>query len=260
MSSYGTVVKYKKGGKKYKYKDQGTRRTRLPGGSYNLAPYRKSRPGKLLQAVSWSKGAFPRELNTMMTYSTALSLSSSAGAPATWRFSVNCLRDPDTSGTGHQPRGFDTLIGADSTSAPYSMYYVRGASIKMEGMITGPDSTGALSFLSITAGPSTTTGPTHAFQALERADTICSPMFGLWYSGKPIMSLTQYANTAVLAGKKDGIDDPTLSGSYSTDPTENCLFWVGVNPANGATAVTWSGMVTITYYVTCHHLNNVSNS
>jgi hypothetical protein len=260
MSSYGTVVKYKKDGKKYKYKDQGTRRTRLPGGSYNMSVFKKSRPGKLLQAVSWSKGAFPRELTTQMTYATALSLASSAGAAATWRFSVNCMRDPDTSGGGHQPRGFDTLCGADSTNAPYSNYYVRGASIKVEGMVTGPDSTGALSFLTITTGPPSTTGPIHAFQAIERADTICSPMSGLWYGGRPIMSLTQYANTAVLAGRKNGIDDPALSGSYATDPTENCVFWVGCCPADGTTAVTWKGVVTITYYVTFHHLNNVSNS
>ena len=260
MSSYGTVVKYKKGGKKYKYKDQGTRRTRLPAGKYNLAPYRKSKPGKLLQSVSWSKGPFPRELTTMITYSTALSLSSSAGAAATQRFAVNGAYDPDITGAGHQPRGFDTYCGADSTNAPYSKYYVRGASIKIEGSTTGPDTVGAAVILHITSGPPTTTGPIHAFQAVERADTIVSPMSGLWYGGRPIMSLTQYANTAVMAGRKDGIDDPALSGDYTTNPSETCLFWAGCSPVNGTTAVTWAGIVTITYYITFHHLNNVSNS
>lgn len=50
---------------------------------------------------------FPAVSYATMRYSTSISLNPTIGTPANWLFRANSLFDPDYSGTGHQPYGFD---------------------------------------------------------------------------------------------------------------------------------------------------------
>lgn len=45
-----------------------------------------------------------------LRYSTNFQLASTAGAVTTWVFAANGLYDPDVTGTGHQPMGFDEMM------------------------------------------------------------------------------------------------------------------------------------------------------
>lgn len=53
---------------------------------------------------------FPAHVVKSLRYSTDFSLSSTAGAVATYVFRANDLYDPDYTGSGHQPMGFDQMM------------------------------------------------------------------------------------------------------------------------------------------------------
>ncbi len=60
---------------------------------------------------TFGKAPMPASFATSMKYSTTLQLDPGVGGLATVHvFSANGLFDPDVSGTGHQPRGFDQLM------------------------------------------------------------------------------------------------------------------------------------------------------
>lgn len=53
---------------------------------------------------------FPVRTSKRLRYSTFVPLTSTSGAVTSWVFSANGLFDPDISGTGHQPMGFDQMM------------------------------------------------------------------------------------------------------------------------------------------------------
>lgn len=53
---------------------------------------------------------FPVSTTRTLRYSTNINIGAAVGAPATWIFRANDLFDPDFTGTGHQPMGFDQLM------------------------------------------------------------------------------------------------------------------------------------------------------
>ena len=61
-----------------------------------------------------------------MVYSDQFQLTCTAGALQQYTFAMNGLYDPNLTGTGSQPRYFDTLCGANTTAAPYRAYVVKG--------------------------------------------------------------------------------------------------------------------------------------
>lgn len=53
---------------------------------------------------------FKARVTKNLRYSTNFQLASTAGAVTTWVFAANGLFDPDVTGTGHQPMGFDEMM------------------------------------------------------------------------------------------------------------------------------------------------------
>jgi hypothetical protein len=53
---------------------------------------------------------FPSSVQKRLRYSTNITLGSTAGAVASQVYAVNGLFDPDVTGTGHQPMGFDEMM------------------------------------------------------------------------------------------------------------------------------------------------------
>lgn len=80
-------------------------------------------------AVSIARGgvssrgfAFPQRYSTTLKYYDCFSMGA-ASTSLTWVFRANSLFDPDYTGTGHQPRGYDQLC---SSTGPYVRYVVTG--------------------------------------------------------------------------------------------------------------------------------------
>jgi hypothetical protein len=80
---------------------------------------------------------YPAYYRCKLTYATFLNLDPTISTTGTtWYFSANSLFDPDVSGTGHQPLGFDQL------AAVYNKYRVLKSHIECIFAATGNQSTG----------------------------------------------------------------------------------------------------------------------
>lgn len=70
----------------------------------------KRNPSELSMVVEPWMPLFPARTTKWLRYSADISLSSSSGAVSTYVFAANDLFDPDRTGTGHQPMGFDQMM------------------------------------------------------------------------------------------------------------------------------------------------------
>lgn len=85
--------------------------------------YRKKRYAKR-SVLSFTKAPMPNRFATKLRYAESFTLSIPIGGVAgTYLFVANGLFDPNNSGVGHQPRGFDQLM------AMYDHYTVIGSKI-----------------------------------------------------------------------------------------------------------------------------------
>lgn len=91
--------------------------------------YNKIKPSGVVKTTGTT--VFPKRLLAKLKYSDNIQLAIvSASGLTDYRFNLNGLYDPDSSGTGHQPYGFDTTIGL------YSRYRV----YRCDWLITMPAS------------------------------------------------------------------------------------------------------------------------
>lgn len=86
----------------------------------------------------------PSSKRSKIKYCQYVQLDAGAGLASTQTFSANSLYDPDVSGAGHQPRGFDQMM------TMYRYYTVLGATIEVQAITVGGTIpiTGCMLFLS----------------------------------------------------------------------------------------------------------------
>lgn len=77
----------------------------------------------------------PQNLITTLRYTDVFSINPTVGSAGIWTFAANGLFDPNVTGTGHQPMGFDQLMTF------YNHYEVIGAKIKFT-VVPGAEVTG----------------------------------------------------------------------------------------------------------------------
>lgn len=86
---------------------------------------RIQRPMRRTNVVRFEGKGLPNQLQATQKYAEFLTLNISGGGKASYLFSCNGMYDPNTTGTGHQPRYFDQY------SALYDHYRVTGSKIKV---------------------------------------------------------------------------------------------------------------------------------
>lgn len=89
-------------------------------------------------SVPRNKLAFPQSMRTKVRYVERIDFQPTGGNVVQYQFRANNMRDPDVTGTGHQPRGFDQFMDV------YNTYTVLGATCSVSWMFEAYD------------GPSTT--------------------------------------------------------------------------------------------------------
>lgn len=157
---------------------------------------------------------FPARTTRRLRYSTNFAIACVSGAVATQVFSANGLYDPDITGTGHQPMGFDQMM------LSYNHYTVTNAAITctMKNSLTSVPTVAI--FVSPSATPITVIDTINEFGMLEQ-DVLESK--GVYGSNK---ILKTKCSIRKVQGVKDVIDVTDLSGTAAANPVEQTYFHV----------------------------------
>lgn len=197
---------------------------------------RSKKTSDVVNAVSRlpRQGAFPAKMLVSMRYGDIIDLDPAAGGQATHTFKANGIFDPDSTGVGHQPRGFDQWMTA------YKNFAVIGSKITAKFASNASTST-IDTLLSITCD--NTSVPSGAIGMLEAATSKPSISWEVFAPGnnEPV-TLSQTFSHKKWFGK-DYYEDQ-YAGSSSADPNELCFYNLSAqamgavdNPANINVAV-----------------------
>lgn len=207
-------------------------------------------------SLKWGRGPFPPKMNTVMTYSETNILTSTLGVNANYTVRMNGPYDPNQTGTGGQPRYWDTLLGAQNTNAPYGRYCVRSAQIECWFALTTPAASSGTGQALVYLFPkgSGQTDPTTYKELMERAEAVSTLITNQGQLGKLRL------NTKVTDWTDLKFGDVELWGNYNTTPTTQTYFTFGITPLDAATSVTASVNWTITYNMQLAQYNDVVDS
>lgn len=153
---------------------------------------------------------FPAKTTKWLRYCDDFSLSSSLGVMTTYVYSANGLYDPNITGTGHQPMGFDTMMSY------YEHYHVERCRWKAVFRNTGND--GGFCGARVDAD---VTPLSNYIQALENGRMVYDILdkTGTTYSWKQLQG---EVNLLTLAGltRTNFLADGNLRGTAAANPSE----------------------------------------
>lgn len=152
------------------------------------------------------------------------------GSPASYVFSCNGLYDPNITGVGHQPRGFDQLTQL------YDHYVVIGAKMTVHAINTDTGN-GNMIIAMIRDGTTVLSSPNDILEARFIKSKVMSPEG----SGKNQAQMTIKVNPNKFLGKSKPLSSSELKGSSSSNPSEQCFFHLyGIpQPSQIDTAAIW---------------------
>jgi len=168
-------------------------------------------------------------------YEPALSRTGTLGAITNYFFSANAVYDPNVTGTGHQPMGFDTMM------LYYEQYTVMASKITVTFVNNGKNACRA----GIAITPDTTAAVTGdivengliKFCYLDNPGNISDATFAQG-GGERIKEMSMNCNVASYFGRKtkqEMLNDTSLSGTVAANPSEQVYFdiitWGGFNTA-----------------------------
>jgi len=218
----------------------------------------KMGPLRARSSLAWHGSPFPSSLRTQFTYAENITITSTVGVPYNYLYSSNSLYDPNVTGTGSQPRFFDTLMGANSTSAPYQNYRVFASKITIE-CVDLTDSINARGYIGLGFFPSTVTGPSTLAELRARSD-FKSKYMGIYTGGRELCRLSRFGNNKTIFGIKDMKDDEETQALYNASPAKAGRWCITYIPFNETSTVIIHCMVKITYFVQLFTRNDVADS
>lgn len=168
-----------------------------------------------------------------------ISLVSAAANPGVYIFSCNGLFDPDVTGTGHQPRGFDQLM------LFYDHYVVQKAKITVR-FFNASASTPAVAFITVRDN---SVKSTNALDYLESSITK-STSLSVEGSSSGNKTLEYFVDVGRFLGRSDTMSDPQLKGGATSNPSEGCSFHVGAYTPDLFTASSVQIQVVVEYQLT----------
>jgi hypothetical protein len=181
----------------------------------------------------------PHMLHAKLKYTSYINLSGTVAAGVNV-YSANGLYDPDVSGSGHQPRGFDQLIPL------YDHYVVTSSAIHIELISSnsnGVPGVGGVNLINVS------TPQTDYIDYAEQARS----EFGLLPNVVTYGCVQEPHRRSMKFSAKDfmGIPDPLtatkLQGSISANPADGAFFHVWSQAYDGSTAYSSLALITIEY-------------
>lgn len=204
-------------------------------------PYkRKSRRRKKnWNRVTISRGPITKAITVPLRYCETVIIDPGI-AIGTYIFSANNAYDPNYTGVGHQPMGFDQ----------YSTFYNRYTVMKAKMTCNYQVSSGGDKYFIGLALRDTYVGATDTITFREQGD--CTYGFLSDIQSAPSQkNLTKWYNAKKQYDVKDAMDIGRLGAYVTAGPTEQNYFHISVGPADGASdegALICN--VTITYWIT----------
>lgn len=157
-----------------------------------------------------------------MLYEANVFLDAGAGTAATHVFSANGCYDPDITGIGHQPRGFDELMNL------YDHYVVTGAKMSVTFQNADP---GVAAICGIKINDAATTLTT-ANDYIETGN--CNFKHASISGSGGLCTVTKALNIGHFLGDRDVLTDSQCKGSPAMNPVEQCYFHVWCASIDGA--------------------------
>lgn len=222
------------------------------------APFRARKTSRRLVNRT-TKVPFPPVFFTRLNYSEQVKLINTGDAgPDIYNFTSNGLYDPNVTGTGGQPRYFDSLCGAKNGTAPYQQYTVYGCKVNVRFVNTSLVS--AVGFVGFK--DSNDNSPATLKEVRER------PMYKSVMLGTSTTtgskSITFYMNNRKIWGKpKTAISGETVySANYNANPAVLGYIDIGSAPVDQASETAFDVLaeVKITYYCKFSQRNDVADS
>ena len=196
------------------------------------------RPRKMARTVTIPRNAFnpysgPAKFKsrTTLRYADYFTLNPVASGFAVYVLSANGMFDPNISGVGHQPRGFDQWM------TMYKRYTVIGSKITIVCGNTSTATTSENILVSCFPTMNTSVSLTQPYDMIEPKGTkwMAFTNGSTISTIKPNPKLTNQINILKWLGKKD-TDDDTISGLSSTNP-DSQVYWMIVLGLDGSTDI-----------------------
>lgn len=210
----------------------------------------KKNTWSVVKGPAWSLNAgtrspassgFPAMVRSTLTYRVqSINLDPGIGGLAAAHvFAANGLFDPDITGIGHQPVGFDQMM------AMYDHYVVTKAKIVAE-FVNIDASNRQTAAIAIVDDSTTYTdirryieNGSCAFTMLDVAETANAQK-----------TLTMEVNPLTWQGRKGKLSDPELKGNAASNPSELCSFQLVAEPLTSTDSAAVLASVTIYYDTT----------
>lgn len=180
----------------------------------------------------------PNRMIIKMRYSDTINLNADGTSASTYTYALNGLYDPDISGVGHQPMGFDQF------AALYQSYKVLGAKVKLEacGPVGGATSD---QYIGFQFHENSSYTPSNIVQIIERGREVHRLL------GNQTNRATLYMK---WSGKKwygkENYSGFSGAGSISSNPSEICYCSVFATRAdNTENPDAIAAVITIDYIV-----------
>lgn len=212
--------------------------------------YRKKRPygkrrrrrrayvGSSPTVNALSTSPFPTRYKVNMRYVDNININPGATLTSEYVYCVNGIYDPDITGVGHQPTGFDQLM-------PFYDHYVVIGSVMTATFSTR--NTAVKTIAGVTVKDSLS-GITDYREMVEQGNTKYA-VLGIGDSSKGIRTFRYPVNPSKFLGRSKPLSDDQLKGSSSANPTELCYYHLWVTSLDGGDPTPVDVQVKIDYTV-----------
>lgn len=207
------------------------------------APRYKKRAKRYRRKTRARKAPMPNTFYTKLRYTESLSRNISVGSANTYIYQANNLFDPDFTGTGHQPRGFDQFM------LLYNHYTVVGAKITLTA--SGEDSSGENYVFGITQRSDASSASSELKDYTE-GRTVVSRMIAGGLSN-PSKTVSSSMNIGRFLGVSKPLSETDLAGSKTAGPERPAYFYLfAAQPTAGSSSGRIQYQITIDYSVVFH--------
>lgn len=195
-------------------------------------------------------GGFPKQSTVRLVYSDEVLITPSVlgGISSYFDFSANGCFDPNVSGTGHQPIGFDQWM------AVYNHYSVNWSKIKVRCAYTNTTNPTPPDYIGVAVSPVPAQFSGLSLIRCIEATRLLGGAHGLinnlnFQQPTKDGTLTAFYSKKSMFGDK-GLSDSDLRGTSSSNPTEDAIYSVWACGMAGTAAAAFNAIVEIEYDVT----------